>query len=464
MKPLLRPFAIRLSLLLAFAFATGLTRADVPGNDDPVGINFFTGSWKDVLAEAKKRNKPVFVDIYTTWCGPCKLMARQAFPDAKVGEKFNTNFISYQIDAEKGEGIDVARKYAVTAYPTSLYVSASGDLIHRAIGYGGIKGFLDEADKAISAASDPNPLSVMEKQYEGGQREAEFLRTYLAKRAKIGMPNAEALDAFLKAAPQSEWFSNDNLEAITGNLTTAKSPAFEPLLNEIKSMRLNPSRMKGMQSAMQAVSQAVGRDERQAKTEAELDQAIANSLKMRTALSMKAVPEADQKTAANESRMAFYRRTKNLTKYGEYATESASRLMAITPEELATKDNATYQSFLTMTRSMPDSIKARPQFKRDEQLFKTMETQQIGTKLNSLAWAYFETMTSSADLNKALSWSARSLELQRNPAYLDTYAQLLGKLGRKAEAVAVEQEALEKAKETGEDTADYEKTLATLKK
>ncbi|RYF71618.1 MAG: DUF255 domain-containing protein [Cytophagaceae bacterium] len=464
MKSPLRLHSRALSLLLAFVFFANFVRANVPGQDDPVGIRFFTGSWKDVLAEAKKQNNPVFVDIYTTWCGPCKLMAKQAFPDAKVGEKFNANFISYQIDAEKGEGIDVAKKYAVTAYPTSLYVSASGELIHRAIGYGGIKGFLDEADKAIGAANDPNPLSVMEKQYEGGKRDAEFLRTYLTKRAKLGMPNAEALDAFLKAAPQTEWLTKENIDAVTGNLTTANSPAFEPLLNEIKSMRADPARMKSMQTAMQAVSQAVGRDERQAKTEAELDQAIANSLKLRTTLSGKAVSAADQKTAANDSRMNFYLRTKNIPKYREMATTIGSELLAVSPDSLKAKDAVGYQKFMDQTKMVPDSIKATENFKRYADMMKTSETQQVAGRLNSLAWTYFEKMSDLVDIKQALMWSTRMVSLDRKAAFLDTHAQLLGKVGRKTEAIAVEQEALEKAKETGEDTADYEKTLAAMKK
>lgn len=36
------------------------------------GITFREGSWKEILAMAKKENKLVFVDNYTSWCGPCK--------------------------------------------------------------------------------------------------------------------------------------------------------------------------------------------------------------------------------------------------------------------------------------------------------------------------------------------------------------------------------------------------------
>ena len=465
MKTQLLPRSLPFMLLLAFCTATLLTQAKAPTpSDEPTGIQFFKGSWSAVLAEAKKQNKPIFVDIFTTWCGPCKLMAKQAFPDQKVGEKFNANFISYQIDAEKGEGIDVAKKYAVTAYPTSLYVSGDGDLIHRAVGYGGIKGMLDEADKAIVAAKDPNPVSVLDKQFDNGKRDADFLRTYLTKRAQIGMPSPAALEAFLTAVPQAEWASATNVEAVAGNLTTANSRAFEPLLAEVKTIRMDKTKMQVAQKIMQAVSQAVGRDERQAKTEAELETAIANTLKLRATLSPKPVSAADQETMANDSRMGFYQRTKNMPKYRELATATATKLMAISADSLKAKDAATYQQFMSQTKTLSDSVKATPNFVRYATMMKTIETQQVAGKLNSLAWTYFEKMTDPADLKQALVWSTRMVELDRKPAFLDTHAQLLGKAGRRTEAIATEQEALTKAKADGEATADYEKALAELQK
>ncbi|MBO0932032.1 thioredoxin family protein [Fibrella aquatilis] len=455
----------RLLLLLALVCTTLLTRAATPFSaDEPTGIQFFKGSWPAVLAEAKKQNKPVFVDIFTTWCGPCKLMAKQAFPDQKVGEKFNANFISYQIDAEKGEGIDVAKKYAVTAYPTSLYVSGDGDLIYRVVGYSGIPGMMTEADKAIAAAKDPNPVSMMDKQFEGGKRDADFLRAYLAKRAQIGMPSPEALEAFLTAVPQAEWTSAANIDAVAGNLTTARSRAFEPLLAEVKTIRMDKSRMKTAQTIMQAVSQAAGRDERQAKTEAELETAIANTLKLRATMSGKPISAADQQTMTNDSKLSFYLRTKNLPKYRELATVVGNKLLAISTDSLKARDAATFQRFMDEAKLVPDSVKASPNFTRYAAMMKTIETQQVSGKLNSLAWTYFEKMTDPADIKQALVWSTRMVELDRKPALLDTHAQLLGKAGRKSEAITMEQEALTKAKAAGEDPADYEKALAELQK
>ncbi|MEZ0487811.1 thioredoxin family protein [Fibrella aquatica] len=464
MKTLLRPFSFRLALLLAFVFVTNLARADVPKGEDPVGIKFFTGTWKELLAEAKKQNKPIFVDIYTTWCGPCKLMAKQAFPDKAVGDLFNANFINYQIDAEKGEGITVAKQYAITAYPTSLFVSADGSLVQRTIGYGGIKGFLDEASKAVEAAKDPKPIAVWDNEFVAGNRDAAFLKGYLAKRAKLGMPNADALETYLTVVPESEWTTGDNVDAISGNLTTSKSKAFDALLKAAKDTRGNNGQMKRFQTIMQATGMALQRDERQAKTEAELDQIIGNRQNMNAMLSIKPVSDLDQKSMANDIRTAFYKRTKNVAKYRELTTETGNSLMAISADSLRAKNAASYQRFMDQSKLMPDSIKNSANFVRYATMMKTVETQQMANKLNSLAWAYFETMTDPADLNNALAWSGRSLELDRSHMLLDTYAQLLGKLGRKAEAIKHEEEALAKAKAAGEDTGDYEKALAGFKR
>ena len=463
----------RIARLLALTLTLSLTtylaaRANTfpvaVGDTTAVGIRFFTGSWSQLLAEAKKQNKPVFVDVFTTWCGPCKLMAKQAFPDKAVGTLFNANFISYQIDAEKGEGLDVAKKYAVTAYPTSLFVSADGNLIQRTVGYGGIKGLMDEASKAVDAAKDPKPMSVWDEEFANGKRDAAFLSSYLAKRAKLGMPSAEALEAYLNVAPETEWTKPANIDAVAANLTTANSRAFGALLGELKTMMTDKARMASVQNMMQAVGMAVSKDERKAKTEAELEQAVANVVKMRNVTSPKPITADQQASIANTARMGFYKRTKNVPKYRETAVKSGNDMMAISTDSLKARDAASYQRFMDEARMVPDSMKASPNFVKYATMMKTIETQQVANGLNSLAWTFFETMPDAADLNQALAWSGRSLELTRSAMFLDTYAQLLGKLGRKDEAIKHEEEALALAKAADEDTANYVKTIADLKK
>ena len=70
------------------------------------GIQFREGSWKEILEIAKKENKLVFVDNYTSWCGPCKKMVSEVFPLKEVGDFYNANFICYKLDCEKGDGVE----------------------------------------------------------------------------------------------------------------------------------------------------------------------------------------------------------------------------------------------------------------------------------------------------------------------------------------------------------------------
>ena len=65
------------------------------------GIVFEEGQWADILKKAADQNKPIFVDAYTTWCGPCKWMAKNTFTDEKVGAYFTENYLAYKMDMEK---------------------------------------------------------------------------------------------------------------------------------------------------------------------------------------------------------------------------------------------------------------------------------------------------------------------------------------------------------------------------
>ncbi|MGH2624349.1 MAG: thioredoxin family protein [Sphingobacterium sp.] len=99
------------------------------------GIKFMHGNWKDILAKAKKSGKYIFVDAYTSWCGPCKLLKSKTFVEDKATVYFNDHFINYTVDMEKGEGPKLAAQWEVTAYPTLLFFSPDGKLLMRQVGF-----------------------------------------------------------------------------------------------------------------------------------------------------------------------------------------------------------------------------------------------------------------------------------------------------------------------------------------
>lgn len=168
------------------------------------GLQFFHGSWAELKAEAKRTNKLIFVDVYTDWCSPCKKMAALVFPLKEVGDKYNSGFINYKLDAEKGEGPALAQQFKVQGYPTYLYLNSDGDLIHRGIGYFEPDKFNKNVDIAISSANDPNSIGKMSQKYEGGVWDKAFLHAYALKLIDLELSPTKALNDYFPLLTDAE--------------------------------------------------------------------------------------------------------------------------------------------------------------------------------------------------------------------------------------------------------------------
>ncbi len=125
------------------------------------GIIFEEGTLAQALAKAKNNKKGpklVFVDCYTEWCGPCKAIAKDVFPLEHVGKFFNANFVNMKIDMEKGEGVEIGKKYGIRAYPTFLILDGDGNEINRVIGGGQADRFIERVKKAMDPSTNPDVL------------------------------------------------------------------------------------------------------------------------------------------------------------------------------------------------------------------------------------------------------------------------------------------------------------------
>ena len=124
-------------------------------------------------AKAKKEHKLIFVDAYTTWCGPCKWMAKTVFTNDTVADFFNTNFISTKIDMEKGEGIEFRKKYNVFCFPNLLFIDSNGEVVHRRGGGMPSANFIAFAKEAQGSS---NTYQAFAKEYETKKSDALFIR------------------------------------------------------------------------------------------------------------------------------------------------------------------------------------------------------------------------------------------------------------------------------------------------
>lgn len=120
-------------LVVACTLIFGFTKKNSPS--ETKGIKFIKGSWKEAVAIAQKENKSIFLDIYASWCGPCKMLKLFTFSNKEVGSFYNENFISISIDGEIGEGPQIASELSLTAYPSLYFFDKNGKPVLYTMGY-----------------------------------------------------------------------------------------------------------------------------------------------------------------------------------------------------------------------------------------------------------------------------------------------------------------------------------------
>lgn len=142
------------------------------------GIAFLeSATVAEALAKAKTEGKSVFVDCYTSWCGPCKLLARDVFPQKEVGDFFNPRFVSLKLDMEKGEGPEMAKRWDVNAYPTLTFLNSDGEVMFQTVGASGAKQLVD----TVAYLLEHHGPSELATRYSAGERSAELVAKYIAE-------------------------------------------------------------------------------------------------------------------------------------------------------------------------------------------------------------------------------------------------------------------------------------------
>jgi len=127
-------------------------------------VKFINLTSKNALKKAKNDGKIVYIDCYTSWCGPCKWMDKNIFSNDSVANFYNSNFICLKIDMEKGEGFEFASKYKINTYPTSLYLSANGEMVFRTCGAKNSTTFIKDGQNALNPDTQLSNYSIKFKQ------------------------------------------------------------------------------------------------------------------------------------------------------------------------------------------------------------------------------------------------------------------------------------------------------------
>ena len=362
------------------------------------GVQFIEDkTWEEVLTIAEKENKIVFLDAYTTWCGPCKKMSREVFPLAQVGDYFNEKFINVKMDMEKGEGKKVARKYGIRAFPTLLFVNSDGDVVHRVAGFRDTKGLL----KLGADANNPTrQLAYMKKKYDEGNREAEFLYSYAYARLETfsGEDYMKVANEYLET--QKDWTSEKNLKFIFEFVKRTDAKMFDFLLEN----RTAFDKQFGEFKVNQKVDRLVG---------TRIDQLLSlkNGEDVKIFNEAKALySKIDANTATAKTanfKMTYYRNGGDRKNFALSAIEYVDNMPEISALELS-----------------------------------------------DIAWTFYRVIEDEGQLKTALGWARKALKEEKDVSHYDTVASLYFKLENKGKAKKYAKKGIKYAKSQEEDFAN----------
>lgn len=215
---------IKLFTIAAFLIAVvNISFAQESSSNTSAGMKFEAGTWSEVLTLAKEQNKPIFVDAYADWCGPCKWMMANVFPTEQAGNFYNENFVIYKLDMEKGEGPEFAEKYGVMSYPTYIYFNADGQPVHRSGGSKPTEEFIEDGKNALNPDKQYYTLKA---KYDNGDRTEATLYELSVASMKAYIDNPEVTSAYLESQIGDALLEEKNWELVQGALHNINSPVF----------------------------------------------------------------------------------------------------------------------------------------------------------------------------------------------------------------------------------------------
>ena len=446
-------------LLVAFATVSGLHAQT---------IRFEKDSLAQVFDAAKRQNKPVLV-VVAPPPPPASLpgaLHQSAFNSPAIATRLNHDFLTKELAFGLPASREVVRKYQVTAYPTYLYFAPDGSLVYRSTGNSSSEAsYLRDLTNVQTALADPRNLSYFRREYEQGNRGADFLRQYVAKSRQLKqLVEPAVLDAYVQQLPVQALGQVSELVFILENGPVLNSKAY-------LATRLNYQHSDSLFATLPlaqrvACNNAIIRNS-QAQAIAAKDRNLAN-LTADFARRTWSTNYQRGMTAYDSNMLTFYQATKDTTNYLSLALMHYDRINRSVTADSARKAVAAQQAQRPPAQLSPPAPANLPP---NTGKVTTVQAVTTGTppasflqSLNNGAWGVYQTGTRNPQyLLRALLWSKRTVDVAPAAYNSDTLAHLLYRLGFFSEAEARQTQAVAFALKEKSSPVPYQQELQKMR-
>lgn len=425
-KSIIKFFIISLSIL----FLTNVVSAQD-------GIRFEKGSWREILEKARSEQKLVFLDVYTEWCGPCKQMVKDIFPKKSVGDIFNSSFINFKIDAEKGEGVEIAKSYGVKGYPTYLFVNGDGILFYSSMGSMSEEKFLKEAENALQEFNDPQPFAIMKSQYDNNKDDREFLLKYMEKCRVRGISYADVIDRYAFLSAKEELLNKTTLSNLLKSNRINVDGNFFKFLYE---NRIEAGRILGHSGSveMERILARYANNDIERAIEIKSEELLSKIIDVLVEFNPEKI---NPEWIKDEILMKYYTSVNNEEKLKDVIKRYGTSVAAFDKTIIAKGDSISLEKFEKSLKSGLFNGKSETEIAVSRKLAK-MESVNYGFRLRNIAQSALKSLNDKELLNEALKWTDLAYSHFDNFTMTEVKAGLFFKLGRVDEAVKCQKKAI----------------------
>ncbi|CAI8798797.1 thioredoxin family protein [Chryseobacterium sp. IT-36CA2] len=376
------------------------------GQTETKGIHFEDGDFKTLLSKAKKENKLLFIDAYTDWCAPCKLMAKKIFTQESVGNYYNTKFINAKFDMEKGEGQTIAKQYSITSFPSFLFIDGDGNIVHRQVGSCNESEFI----KLAKDAEDPDQnVQGLMKKFENGDRDAQLIKKLYEFTLFQNNEIAKKVTTVYFSTIEDKNITKKDAEALLERVEDSDDPLYKIMIEKEKTIRKLLGDKAFNDSKEDIIKKGIAK--------------IAYNKESNQFDEVYFLKEATKVLGKEKAKQALYEAKAN--------------------KALDNKDYTSYEKIIL-------------------EQYSTIPKDASPEELMQAAWRFEKLISTPESLKKAVIWCKESIKKKENYFNTQTLAKLYRKLGDKANALLWAKKSLELSKKKGIENEDAEEIIKSL--
>jgi thioredoxin-related protein len=399
------------------------------------GIQWTEGfTWEQVKSKARKENKYIFLDCFTTWCGPCKMMDEKVYINDTVGDYFNQQFIAVKVQMDKTkkdnafiqswykDAEEIGKQYRIEGYPSFIFLDPHGNIVLQRTGYQSVKFFMAMAQTAIRPGLVyDNPYGSYDSlvaDYKQGIKHYDLMPYMINTSYKFGEGDfakqlLEDHTNYVKGLKREERYTKENIQLWSGFLLRSDGPRFQFFY---KDGDLIDKVMKEKGFAQAIVDRSIQSEI--------IDSFYKNQ---NGAIMFERLPmRVDGKIEA-DNREANWKKLEKMVRQ-KFNRDVAKRIV-----------RAVRIRWYEQHKNMPAYVKYTLLQYKDY----PPDLARAADDINTFGWNAFLYITDKKLLNDSLYWIEKTVLLNpTNYLLLDTYANLLYKMGSVRQAILWEENAI----------------------